>query len=161
VQSRGLINNQPSAHFTWEEAKVTTHRTIENDIPIELVPAIKFTADKMEAIRALLSVSISILSWYRSPKLNTAVRGAKNSQHMEGTAVDFHAPQFGSPKLICQRMVKFSGLILFDQLILEHTWVHVSFNAIPGGKARKQVLTLKQDGSYAVGLTDKFGVSFG
>ena len=153
----GLINNQPSAHFTWEEAVVTTHRNIDNILPEELKPVVKFTADKMEGVRSLLGVPISVLSWYRSPELNTAVGGSKTSQHMLGCAVDFHAPQYGSPKVICQKLNKFANMILFDQLILEHTWVHISFNAVPGGKARKEVLTLKQDKTYAIGLTDKLG----
>ena len=146
-----------STNFSWEEANITTHRSIDNTIPAEIMPVIRYTADCMERIRALLGTPISILSWYRSAELNVAVGGSKNSQHVSGSAVDFHSPKYGPPLLICQRINKFADMILFDQLIFEHTWVHVSFNAVPGGKARKQVLTLLKTGKYAMGLTDKLG----
>ena len=153
----GPGNGKPSIHFTWEEAVITTHREIQNILPESLKSAIISTADHLEIVRGILKVPIHILSWYRCPELNTAVGGTPNSQHMQGTAVDFHASEFGSPLLVCKRLARFAGSIIFDQLILEHTWVHISFSATPNGKARREVLTLLQDKTYAVGLTDKFG----
>src|SRR3990172_1871351 len=72
----GLINNQPSAHFTWEEAVITTHREVENILPPDLRESVKYTADQMEIVRGILGVPIHVLSWYRSPELNVAVGGS-------------------------------------------------------------------------------------
>ena len=151
-------SNTLTENFSWDEACITQIRDVDNSIPIELVPAVKFTANRMEYVRALLGVSIIINSWYRSKEVNGRVGGSDNSQHMKGSAVDFIAPRFGTPLAICQKIVKYTDLINFDQLIQEYGWVHISFNPIPGTSGRKQVLTLLNGGKrYATGLTKRDG----
>lgn len=100
------------------------------------------TAENMELVRNVLNGQpIMISSGYRSPKVNAAVNGSKNSQHMQGKAVDFTCPNFGSPSTII-RAIKNSG-IKFDQLILEFdSWVHISFS----DPSRKQVLIADRNG---------------
>jgi hypothetical protein len=75
---------------------------------------------------------------------------------MSGEAVDFISPTYGSPLQVCKQIIGYGDIINFDQLILEHSWVHISF-AISSGNPRKQVLSLLQSGGYAQGLTDKHG----
>jgi len=91
---------------------------------------------------------VGITSGYRSPALNAAVGGAKDSQHQYGMAADIHVPGMGNDKLAEYIRDNFD----FDQVILEfHTagnpssgWVHVSYNAPHN---RKESLTaVKQDG---------------
>lgn len=100
------------------------------------------TAENMELVRNVLNgQSIMISSGYRSPEVNAAVGGSKSSQHMQGKAVDFTCPKFGSPSTII-RAIKNSG-IKFDQLILEFdSWVHISFS----DPNRKQVLIADRNG---------------
>lgn len=148
-----------SDNFSWDEASVTQHRDIDNSIPLEIIPAVKFTANRMEYVRALLNSPILINSWYRCPELNKIVGGAENSQHMQGCAVDFKAPRFGGPLDICQKIIKYADLINFDQLIYEYSWVHISFSPIPNTVGRKQVLTLLNSKKYAQGLTNKDGTA--
>ena len=130
-----------SPHFTLEEFTIsqTAARQGLNNIPSEdIVKVLTNTANQMEAVRKLLGVPIHINSGYRSPEVNKAVGGAKNSQHMTGEAVDFIAPGFGSVATIIER-IKSSGLV-FDQLIDEYgSWVHISFS----DKPRKQVLVVR------------------
>lgn len=148
-------------HFSWEEAFHTNHREIENMIPDEsnevVFANISRAATKLEKVRALLGVPLLVSSWYRCPELNAAVGGAKNSDHMTGNAIDFIAPQFGMPVAIAKKIAENASIIGFKQLILEHTWIHISFPAIPGTPAKLEVLSLVQGGKYATGLTDKFG----
>lgn len=146
-----------SDHFTWEEASITQVRGVDNSIPDNIKPAVIFTANRLEYVRALLMCPIIINSWYRSVGVNSRVGGTKTSQHMQGSAVDFIAPKFGPPLEVCRKLIKYTDLINYDQLILEHSWVHISFKPIPGAVGRKQVLTLLQSGGYANGLTDKLG----
>lgn len=149
-----------SEHFTLQEAifSHTANRLgIENE-PSEYVLAnLKYTASKMERIRAALgNVPIKITSWYRSPELNKAIKGSKTSQHILGEAVDFICPSFGTPEEICKKIISIGPeLIPFDQLIYEHTWVHISFTTTK--KPRREILTLLSSGNYTQGICDKKG----
>lgn len=147
-------------HFTFEEvthSETAARRGIDNTLPAELVETVKKTAVKMEKVRALLGKPISVTSWYRSLPLNRALLSADTSQHPKGEAVDFICPTFGSPLEVCKFLLENRDLIRWDQLILEHTWVHISWNSIPSGEQRGQVLSLLETGKYALGLTDKKG----
>lgn len=104
----------------------------------------------MEAVRRLLGDQvITVSSGYRSPALNRAVGGARRSAHLTGHAVDFNCYGFGAPRAVC-RAVAGSDLA-FDQLIEEGTWVHISFDP----RLRRQVLTKRAGGGYALGLDNK------
>lgn len=149
-------------HFSFDEvthSETAARLGIDNDLPIELIDAVRNTAKGMEQVRyAVGSRPVSVSSWYRSPAVNKAVGSkSKNSQHTKGEAVDFICPAFGSPAAICKALLGFRNFIKWDQLILEHTWIHISWNSNPAGVQRGQVISLLQDGSYAVGLTNKFG----
>ena len=139
----------------------TSHRSIVNDPPAELesqiVQNITRTAVKFEKVRAILGTPITVSSWYRNPTLNAAVGGAAKSDHLSGCAVDFIAPKFGSPLDICRVLKDHASLLGFKQLILEHTWVHISWEPIPGVQPKLEVLSLLEGGRYAIGLTDKLG----
>ncbi len=130
-----------------------------NNVPDRLVlHRMEQVAECMERVRALLdNKGIHVNSWYRSPEVNKAVgSNTINSQHIKGEAVDFVCPKFGTPFDICKKIIKYSELIRYDQLILEHNWVHISFAIAPHDN-RNQVLSLLATGKYAIGLTDKQG----
>jgi putative chitinase len=150
-----------SDNFDWDEvshSQTAQRLGIDNTVPIELEPAVRNTARNMERVRALLQAPVVVSSWYRSSALNASISGSsRTSQHMRGEAVDFISPRFGTPFNICARILKYPELVSFDQLILEHTWVHISFSSDPTVKNRRQVLSLLESGSYAAGLTDRKG----
>lgn len=152
-----------SDHFSYAEsiASETAERSnIDNHPSTAVLEVMDKSAIGMEKIRALLmNKAIHTNSWYRCHDLNKAVGGVDSSQHIDGEAIDFICPTFGSPLDICKIIIANQPLIRFDQLILEHTWVHVSF-AILSGKPRNQVLSLLSTGKYAQGLTDKNGVKY-
>jgi hypothetical protein len=125
-------------------------RGIDNAPPPELIPNLRLLACGLDRIRLLLGHPLDISSGYRSPALNTAVGGARNSQHSQGFAADFTCPGFGPP-LAVARAMRDSG-IAFDTLIYEfEEWIHVSFTAAP----RRRVLTIydAKEG-YLDGLLD-------
>jgi zinc D-Ala-D-Ala carboxypeptidase len=151
-----------SEHFTLDEAIIsqTAERLGIDNYPNsqEIITTASKTAVKMEKVRVVLGeVSISINSWIRCLELNRALGSSDSSQHVKGEAVDFICPAFGSPLEICKQLLKNKEVLGWDQLILEHTWVHISWKSTPNSIQRGQVLSLLSDKSYAVGLTDKSG----
>lgn len=143
---------QLSEHFTLEEflrsdrAKV---RGIDNTPTPEIVENLKGLAERMERVRVILGHPITILSGYRCSELNAAVGGSKKSAHMDGYACDFVCPMFGSAELVARRLDS-AGLV-FDQLIFEQSWVHVSVDP----RMRRVVMTAHfADGkaSYTPGI---------
>lgn len=154
-----------SDHFTFIESyqsQMAERASIDNVPSIEIVPTLFRTATMMEKVRSVCGNNVvRVSSWYRCPTLNHAVRGSITSQHMKGEAVDFTIQSFGDPLAICRQIIAHKNLIRFDQLILEHTWVHISQAATPNATQRGQVLSLLKTGGYAAGLTDKQGVPYG
>lgn len=151
-----------SKYFTWEEASIsqTADRLgIDNSIPPELRANVIETAKQMDRVRDGLGSAIIVTSWYRSPALNTALGSKSTSQHILGTAVDFISPRYGKPYQVCKRLIKDMYEYNWDQLILEHSWIHISFS-LPNGVARNQVLSLLKDGSFKKGLCDEYGISY-
>lgn len=138
-----------SAHFTLAEM-TASNTAARRGIPNVMGPGIHsqliLTADKMEAVRALLGGKpIRVTSGYRSPAVNKAVGGSRTSAHMTGHAVDFTCPDFGTPAQVAAFLARKLGPagIPFDQLIEEFgEWVHIGFG--PG--TRGQLLTARKVG---------------
>ena len=132
-------------HFTLAEfviSETAARSGIDNDPPLEVVAALKRTAQGLEEVRTRLGKPVTITSGYRCPALNAAIGGAKDSQHMRGEAADFICPQFGSPVDVASAL-RDSG-VQYDQLILEFgRWVHISFAAAP----RRQALIIDARGT--------------
>lgn len=130
-----------SQNFSLEEltASETAERAgIDNTPSPEVIAQLTILAAGLEKIRSVLGFPVHINSGYRCPALNQAVGGAANSQHMLGQAADLICPSYGPPVAICRLII--NSQIAFDQLILEYTWVHVSFVS---DQPRGSVLTLK------------------
>lgn len=127
-----------SLHFTLDElthSETASRRGLDNVPDAETIETLKIIAARLEDVRALLGCPIIVLSGYRSVKVNSAVGGSATSQHCRGEAVDFIAPQFGTPNEVCRAIL--DSTIEFDQLIAEGTWTHISFAEAP----RRSVLT--------------------
>jgi zinc D-Ala-D-Ala carboxypeptidase len=136
-----------SQHFTLEEmtkSQTASRRGIDNTPPPEVVENLKQLCENvLEYIRVRFGKPVNVNSGYRGPKLNKAIGGAKNSQHMTGQAADIEIA--GVDNKVLFNWIKDN--VEFDQLILEYYkegvpdsgWVHVSWN--PSGN-RKQILTI-------------------
>jgi zinc D-Ala-D-Ala carboxypeptidase len=113
----------------------------------ELALPFQITLAGLERVRAFLGHPMKIDSGYRSERLNRAVGGSPHSQHLRGLAVDFRCPAFGSPREVALALSKAIHILGIDQLILEPTWVHMSFSLDP----RAEVLT-RAEGKYLPGI---------
>ena len=142
--------SQLTAHFSLDELTFTQHRSLDNTPPADVIEHLKTTAGGLELVRAALGgFGLRINSGYRSPAVNAAVGGAATSAHLTGYAADFVCPNFGDPLACCRAIAgaRDRGLLDFDQLIQEGSWVHISFDP----RMRGQVLT-KAPGGYRPGL---------
>jgi hypothetical protein len=155
---------QLSEHFTLAEATASDTALrlgIDNtNPPQEVLQAAYRAATRMEKVRELLHTSIHINSWIRCLSLNTAVGSKPSSQHVKGEAVDFTATEYGSCLEVVKVLITNQSLLRYDQLILEHTWIHISF-CPPVAVPRGEVLSLLTTGHYSKGLTDKEGKPYG
>lgn len=139
-----------SQHFDLSEytaSETAARRGIDNTPPDELIPNLRKMAEVMEKIRDLLGAAIIVTSGYRCLELNTAIGSKPTSAHVLGLATDFIAPSYGSPLEICRAIEPHVQAMGIDQLIYEHTWVHVGLRANPRG----QLLTL-HGGGYLPGI---------
>lgn len=93
----------------------------------------------LDPLREMYGKAITVNSGYRCLKLNAAVGGAKNSQHMRGNAADITAGSKTENKKLFELI---RDNLPFDQLIDEsnYSWVHVSY--VSSSKNRKQILSL-------------------
>lgn len=149
-----------SRYFTNKE-KLASAKAEELGIPntpsMDVWETLGVCGVYMDRVREALNFPVHVHSWFRCIQLNRALGSKDTSQHLAGEAVDFTCPQFGSPLEIVQFLSKHVKELNIDQLILEHTWVHISFAIHPARLPRGVVLTLLENGKYATGITTKQG----
>lgn len=149
------------ANFTIAEmvqSNTADRLKIGNNPPASVRVHLTETITLLECIRAeweeycerysLGTPAIRISSGYRSPELNKAVGGVKNSAHVEGYAADLQ-PVNGKQA----EFEKFFATVFsrmgygFDQIIIEKSktarWVHVGYKRPEDGKQRHQCFSLK------------------
>jgi zinc D-Ala-D-Ala carboxypeptidase len=130
--------------FTVSETAV--RRGIDNTPPAFAITNIENVCRHgLDIYRERADRVVIVTSGYRSPKLNSAIGGAKDSQHTKGEAADIIVP--GLPVSEVIRQIRAWG-IPFDQLIDEFgEWVHFSLK-IEGN--RGEVLEARKVGGKTV-----------
>jgi uncharacterized protein YcbK (DUF882 family) len=121
---------QVTKNFNLNEFNSKCGRPMPENIKKNIIELIH----NLQVIRDEVKVPISITSGYRSPEHNAKVKGAKDSQHVKGTAVDFKV-QGLTPKqvaVIVERLIK-EGKIKQGGIGVYPSWVHYD---IRGVKAR-------------------------
>jgi phosphoribosylaminoimidazole-succinocarboxamide synthase len=140
-----------STHITYAEAihSDTAKRLGISNIPTEehLARMRTLAAKVFEPLRQHFDVPIYVSSFFRTAALNKALKGAKNSQHMLGEAMDIDAEKYGG--ITNKAIFEFiRDNLEYDQLLwefgtdVEPDWVHVSYTTTRPN--RKQVLTIKK-----------------
>jgi hypothetical protein len=132
-------------HFTLEEltaSQTAVRQGIPNAPSPVVVDNLRRLAATLEKVRAIVG-PVAVSSGYRSPLLNKAVGGAKDSAHTLGLAADITGKGWSPQQLAVA--IRDSD-IEFDQLIYEGTWVHIGLST---GKPRRQALTATFSGGRA------------
>ena len=142
------MSTKVTMHFTIEElyaSDTAKKKGIDNKPAVQqLINLVYLTAYVLEPLRVAMKESISISSGYRCPRLNEAVGGVRNSQHMTGQAADLC---IGGDRAKGRKWFEYiKNHLPFDQLIWEKNprtgteWVHVSFVHPDFGRNRKKVI---------------------
>lgn len=135
-----MQNYNMTPNFTLSEfikSRKAVEKGIDNSLPPELQSEAFATLSMMENIRGFLSdlarkeIKIYISSGYRTPELNAAIGGDPNSDHMKAAAVDWTAPEFGTPIQIARVLEGNMDNLGIGQLINEFPnskgpWIHTS-----------------------------------
>ena len=141
------MNTPVTMHFTIEEmyaSDMAKRLGIDNKPTTQkMINLVYLCAFVLEPLRVAIDSPIRISSGYRCEKLNKAVGGVYNSQHLKGQAADIDIQ--GDMSFGRKIFDYIKNHLPFDQLIWEHTangtyWVHVSFVFPDFGKNRRQVI---------------------
>ena len=139
-----------SKHISYKEAThsdTAKRKGLKNKPKAEHIENMELIAEKVfEPLREWVAAPIKVNSMFRCTELNTAIKGASRSQHMNGQAIDLTS-MGGKTNLEMFHYIKDN--LDFDQLIWEFgaepKWLHVSYKSEDN---RKQVLVTKKRGVY-------------
>jgi hypothetical protein len=121
-------------------SQTATRLKINNTPTPEIIENLKVVAAQVQKVRDHFGKPLIISSGYRSEKLNSAIGGARNSQHTKGEAIDIQSTN-GYTNADIFNYIK--NNLDFDQLIWEYgtrkepKWVHISYKKSGN---RKQIL---------------------
>ena len=129
------MSDRISEHVSLKEgikSRTATRLNIDN-VPRDLdLINMKTIAEKVfEPLRDFVGGPISINSFYRSPKLNSAIGGSTSSQHCKGCALDIDDTYGYKTNAEMFEYIKCN--LDYDQMIWEFgddnnpDWVHVSY----------------------------------
>ena len=137
---RGLL----SPHFSLSEftRSATAQRyCIDNRPPEHVVENLRqLCRNVLEPLRQYLHCPITVTSGYRAPLVNHLIGGVRNSQHQQGEAADIQVPR----SLMPLAYMYIRDHLLYDQLIMERTWIHVSYRQ---GRCRHQEVVIGSNGN--------------
>jgi len=129
------MSDRISEHVSLKEAtksNTATRLEIKNEPrELDLVRMMLIAEKVFEPLRKWVGGPIKVNSFYRSPELNSAIGGSKNSQHCIGCAIDID-DTFGY-KTNAQMFDYIKSNLDYDQMIWEFgdddncDWVHISY----------------------------------
>lgn len=131
---------QLSANF-WLNEMLKSDTAVRKGIsnaptPVEVAHCQTLCQELLQPIREGYGTVI-VTSGIRMPALNSIIGGS--AAHPSGFAADIHSPN-GTRKALVDYIVKKFGNKMFDQVIFEGTWVHISRHSPDGTRTRGEVL---------------------
>ena len=143
-----------SEHISYKEGTnsiTAIRRGIDNVTNDEQLDNMELIAEKVfEPLREWVGGPIKVNSFFRCLKLNTAIGGAKSSQHMKGQAMDID-DTFGY-KTNAEMYYYIKDNLDWDQMVWEFgddknpNWVHISY--VSPSKNRNRCLKAYKKNKY-------------
>ena len=126
-----------SKNLTYKEAitsKTAENLGISNDMTKEhLINAVYLAIKVFQPIRDHFKKPIRVHSLYRGHEVNTAINGAKGSQHLKGEAIDIDVDMYDYDFNNYDVFKWVINNLDFDQIIYEfgdgvqNNWTHISY----------------------------------
>ena len=126
------MDNFRTPHFTLAEmvkSDTAAAKRIDNIPTPEAEENLKkLMVNVLEPARVMLGAPVIVTSGYRCPKLNKAVGGVSNSQHVKGQAADLVCKRYEDKRRLFDILKEMD----IDQLLWETNkagtqWIHVSY----------------------------------
>lgn len=127
------MDEKVTQHFSWSEV---TRKSGAKSVPAALRPGVRRHARNLERLRARINnlrrthgfdpTGIAINSWYRTPKHNREVGGAKFSKHMFGIATDITREEV-------RRLMPWKGGAADFDRVADEVFKKGGFGQYPGG----------------------------
>ena len=128
-----------TSHFSLAEftrSATASQHGLPNQPPQEVIDRLRLLCQHvLEPLRQHLGCPITVTSGYRHPRVNALVGGVPGSQHQRGEAADIRIPRHLMP----QAYMYIRDHLPYDQLILEPSWIHVSYRR---GHCRRQEIII-------------------
>ena len=147
------MSDRISEHVSLKEgikSHTATRLNIDNaPSSLDLINMKTIAEQVFEPLRKFVGGPIAINSFYRSPKLNSAIGGSTSSQHCKGNAIDID-DKYGY-KTNAEMFEYIKCNLDFDQIIWEFgddknpDWVHVSYVSEQANR-RKILKAFKEKG---------------
>lgn len=115
--------NGPSPHLSWPELACRDRLRTPYPLDWRETRAVELAA-AFEALRAAVGLPLVVLSAYRTPAHNRAVGGARDSQHVQGRALDLLPPKGWTVlqlAAVARRIPQVRGLGIYQA----HGFVHI------------------------------------
>jgi hypothetical protein len=142
-----------SKHISYKEgtySNTATRLGINNTPNDDQLSNMKLVAEKIfEPLRSYVGEPIKINSFFRCPKLNTAIGGSHKSQHCKGQAMDIDDVFSSFTNAEMYYWIKEN--LDFDQMIWEFgddgnpDWIHVSYVS-PENNRNRCLKAYREDG---------------
>jgi len=122
-------------NFTWKDALWLSKWEIACVPTADQTINILDVALKLQSIREYFNSPILVTSWLRPLKYNLQIKGALNSAHTEGKAVDFNVIGYDPNEIRKELIPQLDNLKIRMEDLDDSNWVHIDIRE-PGKGGR-------------------------
>lgn len=123
-------------NFYWYEALLLPQWEIYAIPTNPQIKKIEKIALALQEIRNMLGKPIRITSWFRPPKYNVHIGGARQSMHMTGGAVDFQCSGVSCDEIRAMLKPELARMKIRMEDLPFSRWVHIDIKPVKEGGRR-------------------------
>ena len=121
-----LTTNFTLKEFLFSPTATANKITEQFNPPQRILDNITIVANRLQEIRDRFGKSMNITSGYRCPRLNTAVGGARASEHLDALGVDISTRNYTQAETI--ELIEIAIELGCKRIGLGATFIHIGFS---------------------------------